>query len=116
MIISDLNVPLPVNDGGDATISNRTVPPVSTGFRDSSQMEMAQSGDANLKSLVKEANQVLSRFTSMDFDVDRDLGKTVVRVRDSHTKEVVRQIPNEEMLALSKKIRTVQGLLFDLNI
>jgi len=116
MTISGINVPLTLNDGVEGYMSGRTTLPVSTGSGGSDQMEMAQSGDVALESLVKEANQVLSRFTSMDFDVDQSLGKTVVRVRDNNTKEVVRQIPDEEMLALSKKIRDIRGLLFDASI
>ncbi len=80
---------------------------------DLSDTEEDQPGVATMDSLLDEANQVLSRFTAMDFEVDEDLDRTVVRIRDNETQRVLRQIPDEEMLELSKKMRTLQGLLFD---
>lgn len=59
----------------------------------------------------------------VDFSVDQDLHQTVVKVIDSDTKSVIRQIPSEEMLALEKKLQAISdgengnnglsGLLFD---
>lgn len=59
----------------------------------------------------------------VDFSVDQDLHQTVVKVIDSDTKSVIRQIPSEEMLALEKKLQAINdgensnnglsGLLFD---
>jgi flagellar protein FlaG len=43
-------------------------------------------------------------------------GKTVVRVFEVETGEVIRQIPSEEVLAISRSIEKLQGLLFDQEI
>lgn len=40
----------------------------------------------------------------MDFSVDDTTGRYVVRVIDSESKELIRQIPSEEMLAISRHI------------
>ena len=40
----------------------------------------------------------------MDFSVDDKTGRFVVKVIDSQTKEVIRQIPSEEMLAISRHL------------
>jgi flagellar protein FlaG len=45
------------------------------------------------------------------FTIDKETGKTVVRIIDSTTDEVIRQIPSEEVLAISKAIDRMQGLL-----
>lgn len=49
----------------------------------------------------------------LQFRVDDDTGKVVVTVKVQGTDEVVRQIPSEEMLAISKRMAEVQGMLFN---
>ncbi|MCO5098000.1 MAG: flagellar protein FlaG [Rhodocyclaceae bacterium] len=48
---------------------------------------------------------------NLQFTVDGETGKTVIRVVDSTTKEVIRQIPNEEVLAIARAMDRLQGLL-----
>jgi flagellar protein FlaG len=48
---------------------------------------------------------------SLDFQVDEDTGIHVVKVLDTDTKEVIRQFPSEEILAIAKAFDTVKGLL-----
>ncbi len=54
---------------------------------------------------------VEAKARDLQFSIDQDSGRTVVKVVDSVTKEVVRQIPSEEMLAISRAIDKLQGLL-----
>ena len=49
---------------------------------------------------------------SLLFSIDHDTGRTVVKVMDSNTQELIRQIPPEETLRLAKEIDRMQGLLF----
>ena len=58
-------------------------------------------------------NQALHSLTtsSLEFLVDQDSGQTIVRVVDIATKDVIRQIPNEETLAIAKSLDKFQGLL-----
>ena len=60
-----------------------------------------------------EINKALQRLnsSSLEFSVDHDSGRTVVRVVDVATKDVIRQIPNEETLQIAKSIDKLQGLL-----
>lgn len=48
---------------------------------------------------------------NLQFTIDGETGKTVIRVVDSATKEVIRQIPNEEVLAIARALDRLQGLL-----
>ena len=53
----------------------------------------------------------------LNFTVDEKLGKTVVTVVDQATGDVIRQIPSEDMLELSRNLaeireRSAKGLLF----
>src|SRR5262245_1171894 len=48
---------------------------------------------------------------SLEFNVDEKSGKTVVRVVDLDTQQVIRQIPSEEMVELSRVLERLEGLL-----
>lgn len=47
----------------------------------------------------------------LQFFMDESSGKTVVKVVDSSTQEVIRQIPSEEVLHLAQELDRMQGLL-----
>lgn len=64
--------------------------------------------DAAVKS-INEAMESLSQ--QIEFTVDKDTDRTVVKVIDQRTKEVIRQMPTEETLAISKALDRMQGLL-----
>jgi flagellar protein FlaG len=49
--------------------------------------------------------------SNLNFRVDDDTGEMVVKVVDATTKDVIRQIPSEEMLAIAKALDRIQGLL-----
>ena len=71
-----------------------------------------QSNREQLKEAVKATNDFVSLVNNaVEFSLDDDTGITVVKVIDKNTKEVIRQIPSEEMLAIAKALDTVQGLL-----
>ncbi len=42
--------------------------------------------------------------SNLEFSIDDTTGQTVVKVVDSSTKEVIRQIPSEEMLAIAQTL------------
>jgi flagellar protein FlaG len=56
---------------------------------------------------------VQSVSSSLQFSLDQDTGRTVVKMVDTQTAEVLRQFPSEEMLAISKSIDRMQGLLIN---
>ena len=47
----------------------------------------------------------------LDFSIDDDTGKLVVKLMDMSTQEVLRQIPSEEMIHVAKMLDKLQGLL-----
>ena len=64
---------------------------------------------------VKDIRKVVSTVSSdLQFSVDKDSGKTVVKIVDSKTKEIIRQIPGEEVLALRRALDKMKGLLFSM--
>ncbi len=56
---------------------------------------------------------VESVSSSIQFSIDQDSGRTIVKMVDTATDEVLRQFPSEEMLAISKSIDRMQGLLIN---
>ena len=63
---------------------------------------------------VQAANDYVQAVsTSIQFSLDEDSGRTVVKMVDRETEEVLRQFPSEEMLAISKSIDRMQGLLIN---
>ena len=67
-----------------------------------------------LQNAVSVINQVMRQSNnSLQFSVDTDSNTPVVRLVDSKTGELIRQIPSEETLAISRSIDAVleqQGL------
>lgn len=50
---------------------------------------------------------------SLSFSVDQSADEVVVRVVDTQTEELVRQIPNEETLRIKEHLESMLGLLFN---
>ena len=47
------------------------------------------------------------------FEVEKDLDIMIVKVIDSETEEVIRQIPPKELVELSKNAKDIKGLLIN---
>lgn len=66
----------------------------------------------NVDQAVQQVNDMLQAFSQkLEFSVDKETDAFVVKVVDKETKEVIRQIPSEEMLSLAKALDKLQGLL-----
>jgi len=62
---------------------------------------------------VENEVQKLQEFSQLQgwtvsFSVERDLDKVVIRVMDADTRAVIRQIPSEELLSISKRLQTLR--------
>lgn len=65
-----------------------------------------------VEQVVKEMKQVVEPVVhNLQFSIDDTTGQTVVMVVDSGTKEVIRQIPSEELLDIARTLNKLQGLL-----
>lgn len=64
-----------------------------------------------VEAAVKELNDFIKPASaSIQFALDEDSGRTIVKMVDTETNEVVRQFPSEEALAISKALDRLQGL------
>ncbi|CAN7252804.1 flagellar protein FlaG [Massilia sp. LjRoot122] len=58
---------------------------------------------------INESMRTMSQ--SLEFSIDPDSDRTVVKVIDQQTKEVIRQMPSVEALEIAKALDRLQGLL-----
>lgn len=52
-----------------------------------------------------------SKANALQFSLDDQTGKTVVRVVDTETGELIRQIPSEELMEIARALDKMQGML-----
>ncbi|GGE84919.1 flagellar protein FlaG [Massilia psychrophila] len=61
---------------------------------------------------LKSINDLLqSRSPDLEFSVDKDSDRTIVKVVDKKTLEVIRQMPSEEALQIAKALDRLQSML-----
>lgn len=65
---------------------------------------------------VEDAVKRLSDFVAptqsqISFSVDEESGMRIVKILDTQSKEVIRQFPSEEAIALAQALDRIQGLL-----
>ncbi|WP_299072930.1 flagellar protein FlaG [Accumulibacter sp.] len=93
----DLRTPV-----GTATKTPDPSPPAA-----SSQRPERQEVEAAVKSVGEFVQPINS---NLEFSVNDDTGQLVVKIIDRATKEVIRQMPSEEMLAIAKTLDSIKGL------
>lgn len=105
-----------------STVDKKTAISQSTDENASSGTTQSKLEDVkNQVQSLQEMSQV--KGWSVNFSVDSESDETVIKVVDADTQKVIRQIPSEEMLSISQKIKEMQnggdttndlsGLLFD---
>lgn len=68
----------------------------------------------NLEAAVDHLNrQLASTGRSLGFSIDTVMKTPIVTVRNSHTGEVVRQIPSEAVVKVAHTLEELKGLLYD---
>lgn len=108
-------MPAPVRDAGPARgvqVEGRE-PMASASANPSEPTAAPQSASATeVRSALDEVEKAIAPITqALEFSVDDDSGKTVVKVMDTETKELIRQMPSEEVLAIAKALDKLKGLL-----
>ena len=83
-----------------------TIPEVQGGMDTPSVAELTGALD-RLNGYMEETQRGLR------FSIDDDSGRTIIRVVDTETEEVIRQIPSEEMLVLIRQFNEITGKIFD---
>jgi flagellar protein FlaG len=102
-----LTTPTKADQGG------KVLPALGKGLPETSKSEASpervQEAVSRIQSYLSESQRELQ------ISIDKGSGRTVVRVVNPETQEVIRQIPNEEILKLAASItRTGGGIISDL--
>jgi len=75
------------------------------------QAQAASSKETALEDAVSKLTDFVSNIRSeISFSIDENSGTRVVKVLDSQSKEVIRQIPSEEAIVLAQALDKLQGL------
>ncbi len=74
--------------------------------------------NAEVKEAVSKLNEFVQKTQrNLDFQIDKESGKTVIKVYDSITAKLVRQIPDEAALELAKRLNSEEpSLLFSAQV
>jgi flagellar protein FlaG len=66
-----------------------------------------------LSSAVDNLNEYVQTIRrELEFSIDENSGRTVIKVLDAETKEVIRQIPPEEVVSLSQNLGKKESVIF----
>ena len=77
------------------------------------QSEKTEETNEPLKEVVSELNNLVRDLhRELQFSIDDKSGETVIKVVDSKTDEVVRQIPSEEVVRLRQRLEDAAGAIF----
>ena len=78
-------------------------------------LDTQQPSSKQLKNAIDVVNRVMQQSNhSLEFSMDNDTKKPIVKLVDTETGELIRQYPSEQMLAISRSIdqfQQRQGLL-----
>jgi flagellar protein FlaG len=80
----------------------------------SQPIEQTQETTEQVRSAMQDIQEAIKKSTmaqDLHFSIDNATGKTIVKVVDATTQEVVRQIPSEEILAIARSLDRMQGVL-----
>jgi flagellar protein FlaG len=73
---------------------------------------LQQPSPEKLTQAIKNINSALQeRAQGLEFSVDSATDRTVVKVIDTHTHEVIRQMPSQEALEIAKALDQLQSLM-----
>lgn len=72
----------------------------------------AQPTPDQVQQAIDQVQQIVRPLAqSLQFSIDKDTNGTVVKIVDTETNKVIRQIPSEEMLQMAKALDKFTGLL-----
>ena len=103
--------------GGRAQPQRRQAPEDEAGGKALPPEEAARGEDGPREALRRIEAYVQGVRRELRFSVDETTGRTVIRVLDAETEEVIRQIPPEELMAVARSLAEgreagIEGLLF----
>ena len=87
-----------------AATDGQNVPPIRK--QDAEQLKRVESAVSQISDFVQNFQR------DLQFSIDKDSDRLVVKVVDSETQEVIRQIPSEETLRIAENLDSAGSLIF----
>ena len=113
-IQQDSNVPAEVVS---EVVTTKGINPLTQPNSLSNQLEATEEQLAAIQDRVVELNSYMQNLNrSLKFSVDDQSGETVIRVIDSETDELIRQIPAEELLVVRSSLEEYRGMLLEMKV
>ncbi|MBN46514.1 MULTISPECIES: flagellar protein FlaG [unclassified Methylophaga] len=113
-IQQDTNVPAEVVSGLGTT---QRVNSLSQPNTLSNQLAATEEQLVAIQERVVELNSYMQNLNrSLQFSVDDQSGDTVIKVIDSETDELIRQIPAEELLVVRSSLEEYRGMLLEMRV
>lgn len=76
------------------------------------QQTDAATAQSQVGQALQSINKAMQKLSSnLEFTVDEDSNRTIVKVMDTQTQEIIRQMPSVEAIEISKALDKLQGLL-----
>ena len=109
----------PINAGSPSAVAGSTARPVEPTTKPAPATERAQALEQSRQPSGEELGNAVADLNKMAqaasqgvrFSVDEETGRTVVKVVDTQTDKVLRQIPTVEALKLWRSIEQMQGVM-----
>ncbi len=119
MYIPPINVNVPIDTYTSKTTTSTEVqevvkaqPVAAVQSEASAQPQLAEPNLEALAEAVKQINEaVKQKNVGLQFSIDEDTNETVVKVIDSQTNAIIRQIPSVEALEIAKALDKLEGML-----
>ncbi|GGE58006.1 hypothetical protein GCM10011533_08120 [Streptosporangium jomthongense] len=99
-------------------VSNQALPRIQDASKAEQLKERNEAQREELDDAVSQLNDYVQNVQrDLQFEVDNELGQTIVKVVDQETQEVVRQIPDEVAMRLAEKLQQDEPLtLFNIKV
>ncbi len=85
--------------------------------KDAESAESVNNAKPSMKDVqgeVEKLNRIVKNYNNkINFDVDQKTKQVVVKVVDGETDKIIRQIPPEEIINLSKRMDELRGIIFN---
>ncbi|MDB5938649.1 MAG: hypothetical protein JWP77_1013 [Polaromonas sp.] len=89
------------------------VAPAAKSVPDIQEGELVKPSGQQVQQSLDDINKVMAGFSiSVQFQIDPDYKELIVKVVDQDTGKLIRQIPTEDVVKMSKAMDSLKGLLF----
>lgn len=117
MSIAPLNITGAADSGATYALPQSAAKPdpvVSTVAPAAATPQARRATESDVNDAVDKLNDfAAANASALNFSQDKETGQTIVKVVDTATDTVIRQIPTEEAVAIAKSIDKMQGLLIN---